>query len=115
MAKSWDPWIGQHIGATVTSVTTFVYLNRVLEYSVYQKFKTTFEKNSFFYYCVRLIHFLHHSTYSSILLCDCGTMVLFEISKFNFICFLLLRQSDLSYFCDVLAGKMGKKASIVQV
>ena len=63
------------------------------------KFKTTFEKNVFFYDCVILIYFLHHSTYFSILLCNHGTLVFFKISKCNFICFVLLRETSLSYFC----------------
>ena len=49
------------------------------------------KKNEYFCDCVVLIHFLHDSTYCSILLCNCVTLVLFEICKCNFICFLSLQ------------------------
>ena len=42
-------------------------------------------------------------------------MVLFEINKFNLICFLLLRETDLSYFCDQFSSKNGQKTSLNQV
>ena len=69
----------------------------------------------FFYHCIILIHCLHHNTYSSIFFCDCGTLVLFEIAKCSFICFLLLRRQAGVIFVISFSCKNGQKMSLSQV